>query len=302
MYMNNTAPDGVPTDTQWFNFDYDGIPTEGGLPGEWFAARGWAENDTNTIVYASRSWLVGYDPGNLNYLITPAVFVDSTAKLHWKSAPRQTPSYCDGYRVAISTTDNLETSFNDTIFKAAEFAPNGGPGGPGSPAIASFNAYAWGEGWIHGWDGTGVYYDGDSTSFYGLLVDHEVSLAQYAGIEIYIAFIHTSADDNFIAVDDILVMGTETFSIEENELDASMNVYPNPAVDMITVEYVLNSTSDVVVEITDINGKEILHEARGVQIAGNHAFDQNVSDLPAGTYMISINTNDARSTKTFVKQ
>jgi len=302
-YMNIGAPDGMQTFSQWYNFDYDGIPDANARPQEWFASFGFVEADTNEIVYMSSSWLSGFDPGNLNYLITPAIHIsDANATLYWRSCPRQTPSYLDGYRVAVSTTNNLETSFTDTIFKAAEFAPGGNAGGPGLPAVPAFADYPFGEGWIHGWDGTGIYYSGDSTSWIGMLVDHSVSLAAYSGQTIYIAFMHTSADDNLIAVDDILVMGTGSASIDEQDLNASMNVFPNPAVDFVSVEYTLNKTAEVVVEITDINGKEILHENRGVQIAGQHAFDQDVTNLPAGTYTISINTNNNRATKTFVKQ
>jgi hypothetical protein len=303
LYMNVGAPAGTPTFSQWYNFDYDGIADANGRPQEWFASLGFAEDDTSEIVYMSSSWLSGFDPGNLNYLITPAIYIsDANATLYWRSCPRQTPSYLDGYRVAVSTTNNLETSFSDTIFKAAEFAPSGSAGGPGAPAVPAFSDYPYGEGWIHGWDGSGIVFSGDSGSWIGTLVDHSVSLSAYQGETIYLAFIHTSADDNLIAVDDILVMGTGNASIEDNDLNASLNVFPNPATDMISVDYTLNKTAEVVVEITDVTGKEILHENRGVQIAGQHAFDHDVTNLPAGTYTISINTNDNRATKTFVKQ
>lgn len=302
-YIVVNAPSGN-DDPNWINFDEDGIADGNARPQEWFPLFGFATVDSSTIVYGSSSWLAGFAPGNRNWLITPSMYIgDATAQLSWYSAPRQTPLYLDGYQVLVSTNGNLESNFTNVLFNAAQFLGTGTGSGTPSP-VASFNTYSYSSGWIHGYDGTNIEFDpaSDSTRFIGVLQQHTVSLAQFNGNWIHIAFLHNSDDDNLISIDDILVTGTDYSSVEENELNASISIFPNPATEFITVEYELTKTSPVVVTITDINGKIISQEARGNQMAGTHRFTQDVTTLAVGTYNMIIEAYGTQIAKQFIVQ
>lgn len=68
-----------------------------------------------------------------------------------------------------------------------------------------------------------------------------------------------------------------------------VNVYPNPACDVATIEYTLkNSANKVDFKIFDNNGKIVYNKEMGSQNLGNHTLSVNVSDLAAGTYFYGI--------------
>ena len=294
-----TAPSGN-DDPNWINFDFDGLADANGRPQEWYATFGFATPDTLDTVYASSSWLSGFLPGNRNYLITPQLNLGAgAASLSWKSASYQTPLYLDGYAVVISTSGNLESSFTDTVFRAAQFL-GASPDSIGTSPIPQFNWYVYSPGWVHGYDGTGIEDGSDSTRFTGVLTEHTVDLSAYAGQSIHIAFIHNSDDDNLISIDDILVTGTDATSIEEDALNASMVIFPNPATQLISVNYELVKLTPVVVEITDAQGRVVLKENRGIQMAGAHSFSQDVSGYAAGSYQLSIQAFGTVLTQSFV--
>ena len=258
----NYLPFNSGNDTQWVNFDADGLPDDNGRPQEWFWSEGaFADVDSVDACLFSSSWLDGFLPGNRNWLMTPPIqIVDASATISWASAPRQTPLYVDGYSVLVSTTDNIETSFTDTIFQAGQYLTGSG---------FDFSTYTFSPGFVHGLDGTYTQLDpaSDSSRLIGVLRPFSVSLAQYAGQTIYITFLHDSDDDNLIAIDDILVTGTFV-GLNEVENTLGLSVYPNPASSKIELSYNLKSTSPVIAEVYDLKGSRVMSLSRGIQIAG----------------------------------
>ncbi len=292
-------------DTVWVNFDADGLPDANPAVREqnwWWSAGGFGSADTSDGCLYSSSWLAGFLPGNRNWLMTPPIqIVDANAVLSWTSAPRQTPLYLDGFIVLVSTTDNVETSFTDTLFEAGQHL-TGTTG-------ASYSQYTFSPGFIHGIDGTYIEWDfyavsppADSSAFLGVQRPFTESLAAYAGQTIYITFLHNSDDDNLISIDDILVTGTMFTGISENTNDIELNVYPNPARDIIELSYYLPSTSPISYSIFDITGKLVATENRGLQILGNQNLTIDVSTLSSGQYSIAIEHTNGMSTVKFIKE
>ncbi|MES1181664.1 MAG: T9SS type A sorting domain-containing protein, partial [Flavobacterium sp.] len=85
-------------------------------------------------------------------------------------------------------------------------------------------------------------------------------------------------------------------NIEETEINNKINtaviVYPNPAVDILKIDFTLAEKQDVQVSIYDLNAallKTIF--SKGNQ--GQNTIDMNVSDLKAGQYLISVRNGDA---------
>ena len=132
-YLTHTInpPPGVVSDSMWYNYDADQLSDGSGSPtprkDDWFQSMSFSDSnlyvpgtvlDTN-IVMASNSWFSA--PGKAdNWLITRNIQLGAHDTLFWKSAPRQTPRYLDGYQVLISSTNNSDISFHDTLFTAAE--------------------------------------------------------------------------------------------------------------------------------------------------------------------------------------
>ena len=69
-----------------------------------------------------------------------------------------------------------------------------------------------------------------------------------------------------------------------------LQLFPNPAVDNTRIQFNLNEASNVAYEVRDINGKLIMWDNIGKHAAGSNSFNLNVSELPAGNYVIGVVT------------
>ncbi len=281
---------GIPSgfDPSGLNYDADQIPdgSGAGRPDEWFLIYGFADADSADICFGSNSWTNNPDPV-ANYLILPPLqIVDTTAKLTWESAPRQTPRFLDGYYVVVSTSCNVEDCFLDTLFKAAEYISAGN-----LDTDSGFSHYTFSPGFVHGEDGDYIEYHNDSARFIGTLHPFTESLSQYAGQTIYIAFVHGTHDDNLIEVDDILVTGTAFTGIQTPVVNNELQVFPNPASNVINLQFKLQQTSRITIDILNAEGKVVMSKEAGTWLKGNEKISLNVSRLSAGNYQVRIHTN-----------
>lgn len=297
---------GFPTEDNlypnWVNYDLDGLADGSGAdrPDEWFLALAFANADTNymplvysdsdNVVLASNSWTNDAVNPVANYMITPKIYIaDNQAILRWKSAPFQTPRYLDGYYVLVSTTGNEDYMFTDTIARFAEFVS--------ATDINDTLTYTISPGTRH----TALEDNGDITRYRGILQEWELSLAAYTGMSIHIAFMHGTTDDNLISIDDVLVLGTGNVGINDKATPALRLVLnPNPAKDIMQVNYYLDKMAPITSQVFDINGKLIESKHRGFQLAGEHRFDYNASHLSAGTYFFTLDTGKEKITEKFV--
>lgn len=296
-----SLPPGITGDVQWYSYDEDGLPDASGAsrPDGWFAIQPFANADTTmNVALGSNSWTNLGEAGTptSNWLITRSVTLGALDTLFWRSAPRQTPRYLDGYDVKISTTDNLDASFGPAVFRASEYI---GVNGTDDSLFTGFN-YAPTTGvptpFIHGIDYTHIEYADDSSRWVGALQTHSLPLNMFAGMSIYVAFRHNSHDDNLLSLDDVMVRGTLPNGINESCIDLNMTVYPNPADDQVNVTYVLPFDSDVTVNVYDIAGKLVLSEVKKTEAQGFHKVSLNNNDLAKGFYTVSVQTVKGRST------
>ena len=90
-------------------------------------------------------------------------------------------------------------------------------------------------------------------------------------------------------------------SVKENELSLNLaQNMPNPAKDNTVIAYTLVNNSDVVLKITDLNGKVIATYTETNQVKGNHVFNVNTNDMAQGVYQYTLTTNNASATKSMV--
>lgn len=314
VYMQiGTMPPGSTGDVNWYSYDLDQLPdgSGGSRPGEWFWTQPYSDNDTLTQIacMGANSWTNDGATPVSNWLVLPSIqIIDANATLSWKSATRQTPRYLDGYKILVSTgLNDIVGSFTDTIFVASEYTSLDNQGAPNA-----FSSYTFTPGptvnplapFVHGLDGTYTEFDpaSDSSRLIGRLRPFSVSLAQYSGQTIYIAFLHDDIDDNLISVDDILVMGTDPNSITENKLDVGLSVYPNPTSDVLNVKFELAAAGKVSVELFDMAGQLVRTESFGTPGIGVQSRQLSVNGLASGMYHLKLQTEQGvANTRVVVK-
>jgi hypothetical protein len=136
-------------------------------------------------------------------------------------------------------------------------------------------------------------------------LEYDITLPTTLTNQFYIAFNHsvTALSPNNqtpgghlggIILDKVILVQTAPLSSADFE-NTNFSIYPNPAKDFLNVNSKLATIQSVVV--SDINGRTVK----------NVAFNQtnvqvNVSDLNAGIYMVTINSEEGSTVKKFVKK
>ena len=308
-------------DTTYVNFDEDGLEPDGGDIElyQWYQRQAFTLPQTidsvtmdtvDNFVIASKSWLAGFLPGNRNWFILPPIdVVNNSYTLSWKSAPLQLPRYMDGYKVVVSTTHNRAfeqpSPFTDTLFVHAQMTEITGDGE--SIDVSNFE---FSEGYIHAdtvtlWQYLELFTEGDpdSTLLAGRLEPHSVSLSQYSGQTVYIAFLHDSDDDNQMMLDDILITRTNLVSTASPAvLDLRFRTYPNPVDQQLNVLYRLPEAAPVMLTITDASGRQVRRLNGSQQAAGEHFANLQLHDLVPGSYIITLQAGQTVASGVFTKR
>lgn len=293
-------PNGILNDTNWFNYDEDMLPDQSGSsrPDNWWlSAGGFSYPDTLDICLFANSWTNDAITPVSNWLILPAIQITdgASAWLKWKSAPRQTPYFLDGYEIVISTATNDLADFTNVAFTAAQYTAGAASNGN------NYAAYTFSSGWVHGQDGLFVQCDtctvaSSQARQIGQQRPDSVSLAAYDNMMIYIAFHHNTTDDNLISLDDILVIENTdpTFSIDNN---ATINgaIYPNPATDYTIVSFDVNKYHNMHVELFNSNGQVIYSSA--LTESSHRLGLENVS---AGVYVVKVTSDEGTMTQKLI--
>ncbi len=108
-------------------------------------------------------------------------------------------------------------------------------------------------------------------------------------------FTTTSTTSNITVVDCQSVL-----SVNENILKNEFKIYPNPATENTTLEYVLSENSNVKISVYDMLGKEIFNVKDENQNIGNQKINIDTSKLQLGIYIISLGINDAKISKELI--
>ena len=123
--------------------------------------------------------------------------------------------------------------------------------------------------------------------------EFNVDLSKYAGQKIYVGLQHIADKDGFVAFFDDFYF--EHFSydmtgISQHSIDNDIRVYPNPVADVLYVE-----TNDVVkLTVSSLSGSVVLSEENVNSI--------DVSSLPVGIYLVTIQTDDKVQTTRIIKK
>ncbi|MGE6396177.1 choice-of-anchor J domain-containing protein [Chryseobacterium scophthalmum] len=119
---------------------------------------------------------------------------------------------------------------------------------------------------------------------------HTVNLNSYVGQNVYIAFRDDSNDEYIMLLDNIKITSANTLAT--NDIVKKQTYFsPNPTSDFFNIK--TNSKINAV-SVADLTGKKV-----NVKLDGDKV---DVRSLPAGTYLISIETKDGVSTEKFIKK
>ncbi len=116
--------------------------------------------------------------------------------------------------------------------------------------------------------------------------------------------------DGVVAVGTCVDFDIETFLAEQQALlsvnaaeagSLGFKTYPNPTSGISNIEFVAKKNGKVLIEVYDINGRNVGNVFNQNTFAGQHyKADFNGSSLPAGMYIYKITTNDNVTSEKFV--
>lgn len=78
---------------------------------------------------------------------------------------------------------------------------------------------------------------------------------------------------------------------------AGSALYPNPTTGRMRFEYALPTSGDVSITVSSIAGQQLLNPVSEFQVAGSHALDLDLSTLPAGAYVVMLNSGSTRGSQ-----
>ena len=78
---------------------------------------------------------------------------------------------------------------------------------------------------------------------------------------------------------------------EQNKQAQKLKVFPNPIVESFTIEFILDNTTNLLIEIIDVNGKLVKELYNGKGVSGTNNFSFNKANLANGTYFLTIKNN-----------
>jgi hypothetical protein len=83
-----------------------------------------------------------------------------------------------------------------------------------------------------------------------------------------------------------------TILAAENPYEHGLHASPNPVYDKFKLEVRLKTQSRCRIEISNAQGKTILHLLEKILPAGIHDFEVSTEDWPDGLYIVSLQTNE----------
>lgn len=129
----------------------------------------------------------------------------------------------------------------------------------------------------------------------------DVEAGEHTTDEMMIGFFayteYLPGDENVI-LDSTLISGVNDVEVEE----LSLQVFPNPVVDQLTISLALPTTGSVVFDLYDVNGSLIQSLRVNTLSKGIHTSSMPVEELASGIYLLKVQTKDRIVTKKFMKE
>jgi hypothetical protein len=311
----------VGNDTTWVNYDQDHLPStcatnlnpKGWYIGPQAGQENFINPDSINYMFTSCSYLENTGnidpcgPKNRDWLITPPIHIaGANPVLAWKSLSYQGPAFMDGYKVLVSTTDNIPEHFTDTLFVAAEMLHETAvPKDYSSLAPAD---YLYSPGYVH----ANGYSDANYFTYaydplghlilLGIPEPHTVDLSAYGDKTIYIAFLHDSQCDFILQIDDILVSADSTVATHAPSPVVSFQVSPNPTNGPVMITAGLSSPQPVHLSLSDLLGRTLWTDDGSNLPLTTLRRSADFTWLAPGVYNLVLKTEKGVSTRKIIKR
>jgi Secretion system C-terminal sorting domain len=82
---------------------------------------------------------------------------------------------------------------------------------------------------------------------------------------------------------------------------SGIGLYPNPATQLVRLDYVLSEVADVTVCVTDMLGHEVHAWSADMQGVGPQSRILDISEWPAGAYLVAVQVGTARTVRKLIK-
>ena len=106
--------------------------------------------------------------------------------------------------------------------------------------------------------------------------------------------------DNFVTVNRLTGDDCEVLSVDEQDFDANISLFPNPAQNQMNISLGGQSSTAVEVRVFNIRGQEVIapQQMRGTSLS------VDISALSSGMYLVQLQDTDTGviSTKRLIKQ
>lgn len=90
-----------------------------------------------------------------------------------------------------------------------------------------------------------------------------------------------------------LILNTFTANTPESENIRALNVFPNPASDILQFTFTAVKENETVIELVDLSGKTVLLREKEMLPSGDISKELNVSELNPGTYLLRITAGNS---------
>lgn len=102
---------------------------------------------------------------------------------------------------------------------------------------------------------------------------------------VFVVFRHYDCTDQLsLVIDDVSVTTEQGVNVEENAAAAALNMFPNPATNVLNVQF---SSEIAAIAVVALDGKVIINET-----VNNTSKAINVAELPAGAYLCEVRFAD----------
>lgn len=137
----------------------------------------------------------------------------------------------------------------------------------------------------------------DAACFMGVAGDQMIVSNETATMSVvYCSFADPLTETQFHYLDaDYSFSG---IGVVENEI-SDLQVYPNPASDLVNIAIELNEASNLSVNVLNMVGQVVLSSDFGM-LNGSNRVEMNVNSLPAGMYLVEINAGSSTQTERLI--
>ncbi len=216
-----------------------------------------------SFVAVSVSWYVDDAGPADDWMILPKIEVSENSVLSWTAiSATSSGDFPDSYQVLVNAGDPTFESFEENGFLLLSVDPEE-------------------------WETAQM---------------RDLSLEEYAGQEVHIAFRNVTPSGTALLVDDITI--TEAMLSNSRTVDNEafrFGLTPNPAGDAGSLlSFELEQSSPVQLSIRDMAGREVQRLQLGRLSSGTHNVQLSTNELAAGTYLVSLQTAEKVGTTKLV--